>query len=253
MLAFISQLKERNKLLYWFGCYNLVLAIACILCMQLDATQILGINRWIKPMKFFFSVWIMSWTMGWILYYLSRKRAVRTISWLIVICMFVENFIVTMQAARGTRSHFNVQDPLNGILFSVMGIFIIIFTLTSIYALILFLRQRNFFLPPAYVLGIRLGLVFFIFFSLEAGLMLSRLSHTVGGVDGGPGLPIVNWSTAFGDLRIAHFFGMHALQLLPLAGYYVFRKSYALVIFSIIYFSLVMAMVIIAMKGMPLF
>jgi len=253
MLSFISQLKERNKLLYWFGCYNLALMIVCISLTQFDSTQILGISRWIKPMKFFLSVWIMSWTMAWILYYLSRKRAVRSISRLIVISMFVENFIVTLQSARGTRSHFNVQEPLNSILFSIMGIFIIVFTLASIYALILFLKQRNFFLPPAYVLGIRLGLAFFIFFSLEAGLMLSRLSHTVGGVDGGPGFPIVNWSTAYGDLRIAHFFGMHALQLLPLAGFYIFRRSYALLIFSIIYFLLVMATVIVAMRGMPLF
>ena len=157
MLSFISKLKERNKLLYWFGCYNLLLAIICIVCTQFDSTQILGISRWIKPMKFFVSVWIMSWTMGWILYYLSRKRAVRNISWLIVISMFVENFIVTLQSARGTRSHFNVQGPLNGILFSIMGIFIVVFTLASIYALMLFLRQRNFFLPPAYLLGIRLA------------------------------------------------------------------------------------------------
>ncbi len=252
MPSFISQLNERNKLLYWFGCYNLAMFLACIVFMQFDNQQILGISRWIKPMKFFLSVWIMSWTMGWILFYLSKKRSVRTISWLITISMFVENFIVTLQSARGTRSHFNVKDPLNGALFSIMGIFILLFTFAAIYALVLFLRQKKFFLPPAYVLGIRLGLFFFIFFSLEAGIMLSKLSHTVGGVDGGLGLPIVNWSTEFGDLRIAHFFGMHALQILPLAGYYVFKKNYALWIFSFIYFSLVMATLITALKGIPL-
>lgn len=253
MFSFISQLKERNKLLYWFGCCNIVVAIACIICMQFDSVQILGISRWIKPMKFSISFWIMSWTMGWILYYLNRKRAVSVISLLIVVSIFFESFIITLQSARGTRSHFNVQEPLNSILFSLMGIFILLFTFTSIYALALFLRQKSFFLPPAYLLGIRLGLAFFIFFSLEAGLMVSRLSHAVGGLDGGPGLPIMNWSTEFGDLRIAHFFGMHALQLLPLAGYYVFRRTSVLWIFGVIYFLLVMATVIIAMKGIPIF
>jgi hypothetical protein len=252
MKSFLTELKKRNKYLYWFGWYNLILGIACIALMEFDSQQILGINRWIKPMKFFFSVAIMVWTMNWLLFYLDKKRSVKVISWLIIVPMFIENFLITMQSIRGVPSHFNVHDPVNAMVFSVMGVAILVFTFNVIYSEWLFFRQKTFSIPVSYLWGIRLGLLFFIIFSLEAGLMLSRLSHTVGGPDGGPGLPLINWSTKFGDLRIAHFLGLHSLQLLPIAGYYFFKKRASLIVFGICWFLLVMTILIIALKGHPL-
>ena len=252
MRSFLEELGKRNKSLYWFGWYNLVLGLVCIALMLFDSQQVLGINRWIKPIKFFTSVWIMVWSMGWILFYLDNKRTVKRISWLIIITMFIENFLITMQSARGVSSHFNVSDAFNGMVFSTMGIAIIVFTFTAIYAELLFFRQKKFSIHPAYLWGIRLGLLFFIIFSLEAGFMLSRMSHTVGGPDGGPGLPLINWSTEHGDLRIAHFLGLHSLQILPLAGHYLFRKSSTLLLFGIVYFLLVITILILALRGLPL-
>jgi hypothetical protein len=252
-MKFLRELRKRNALLYWFGWYNLLAGIICLFLISTDDIRILGISRWIKPVKFFLSVWIMLWTMAWILYYLNARKSVKIITWLIVISMFIENGIITFQAVREVPSHFNVTSSFNSMLFTIMGLFILLFTGTAAYALILYFRQKQFAIAPSYYWGIRLGLLLFIFFSLEGGMMISLLSHTVGGKDGGTGLPFVNWSDQHGDLRVAHFMGLHSLQVLPLAGYYLFKTKRSIILFSIIYFVFVMAIFLQALKGIPLF
>ena len=50
-------------------------------------------------------------------------------------------------------------------------------------------------------------------------------AHTVGAPDGGPGLPVANWSENHGDLRVAHFIGLHGMQIIPLIGWWLLRRK----------------------------
>ena len=252
-MNFFIELKRRNALLFWFGLFNLVVAVVCLILMPFEETQILGVNRWLKPFKFYSSVGIMILTMGWLLYHLNNPKKIKIFSWLMVITMFFENGLIIAQAVRKTTSHFNATSALNGIVFSLMGMLILIFTITVIFACISFFKQKQFSIPTAYVWGIRLGLLFFIIFSLEGGIMVGLLKHTIGAPDGGPGLPLVNWSSHYGDLRIADFIGIHSLQVLPLFGNYFAKTKKQTLIFSVVYFLLASALFLQAMNGIPLF
>ncbi len=250
-MDFIIELMSTNSLLYWFGLFNLIIAIVCLVLMQFETRQILGVNMWLKPFKFYASVGIMVLTMGWLLHYLNNAKAIRRYSTGIVITMFFENVLILLQAIRGTKSHYNISSPFNLIIFNLMGVFILAFTIICILICIKFFRQKEFSIPPQYVWGIRLGILFFIIFSVEGGLMLGMSRHTVGAVDGGPGLPVTNWSTEHGDLRIAHFLGIHCLQVLPMLGYFVAKSKKQAIILSFGYVAIVLAFLIQALAGIP--
>jgi hypothetical protein len=139
-----------------------------------------------------------------------------------VVAMVGELALICLQAGRGTTSHFNVSTVFDGIVFQAMGMMI----LANSIAVAGFLFSLRAEIPPAragYLRGLRLGLLIFVIGSLEGFMMVANQAHTVPRPDGGPGLPFVNWSTTGGDLRVAHFLALHALQLLPLAGYLLDR------------------------------
>lgn len=253
MRRFFPELKKRNKLLYYYGWWMLMGAIICGLLTQIQPDKIvMGIIAWIKPSKFFLSITIFSWTMGWFLIYMDKPRKATIYSWMVVLVMSFEIFVITWQASNGRLSHFNITSSLYLLLYNLMGVAIVILTLWTGYIAYLFFRKKNYKVPMTYIWGIRLGLIFFVIFSFEGGVMATRLSHTVGFQDGSPGLPYVNWSTAFGDLRVAHFFGIHSLQLLPLTGYYLARNNKQLFLFAALYFTWLVVLLAQAINKIPL-
>jgi hypothetical protein len=217
-------LHRANPILSWTGWVNVALTGLAVALLLLDHRVVTGAPVWLKPLKFSLSILAFAWTLGWLLADLPpvAQRAVQYLSWGVAVSMVVEQAVIFVQAARGTTSHYNASSALNGILFGLMGIFILVNTLMTVWAVVLVWRHPLHG-PAGYGWGVRLGLLLFLVGSVLGGMMIHNMQHTVGAPDGGPGLPGLGWSTRAGDLRIAHFLGMHALQALPLLGWVLSR------------------------------
>lgn len=253
----IHELFENQKPLMVAGIVSFVCFLVVAALVLIDPTEMLGINRWIKPMKFFISISIFLWTVAIYFEQLpGRGVSLRRLSWLMIAVFLVEMVVIVGQPLRGQRSHFNVGSALDGALFSIMGIAILILTLAVAYITFIFFTSE-FELPGAIVWGMRLGLVVMLLGSVEGGYMSAQLSHAVGAPEGGPGLPIANWSTEAGDLRVAHFLGLHGLQAVPLFALLLERlrpasATLGTAVFATLYAAIFTATFAQALLGRPL-
>jgi hypothetical protein len=261
VLSVVRELHRRNRVLCAVALANLGLAVVFTALMQLDGRMLLGRNVWTKPWKFATSIALFVATMGWILPSLDLSdRAEALATYVIGGAMTIEITLISLQAARGVASHFNNSTPLDTAIYSLMGITITVSTFAVTYVLWRFVRDppdRH----PAYLWGLGLGMLLFVLASFEGWLMVAQGSHAVGAPNDGPGLPLLNWSLTGGDFRVAHFIGLHALQALPLTGYYATRldgesarRSLAVVgVVGALYSLLVGGTFLLALRGTPLF
>ncbi len=235
------------------------LALFALVAMPFDKRKILGINPWIKPLKFDLSILITFVTMAAILNGFERYATARTvIAAVLSISLSAENLLISLQSFRGVRSHMNESTPLNSRIWLAMGVMLGFFVLSAVSVLALvFLGHPKW--PEAVTWGVRLGLLVFLAGSAEGKPMVTHGGHTVGAPDGVHGLPFVNWSTAFGDLRVAHFFALHSLQTFPLLGLLISHTRLSehfqvggVVAGSAVYAAMIWLMYRQAMAGRPL-
>ncbi|HEX6444070.1 MAG TPA: hypothetical protein VF053_03200, partial [Streptosporangiales bacterium] len=193
-----------------------------------------GAPIWMKPAKFAISMSIYGFTLAWLLSLLTRfRRAGRVLGTVIAFMAAGELVVIVGQVVRGQTSHFNYTTPLNAALFEAMAGMIVVLWLANLAVGVLLLLQRIGDRSTSWALrlgtAIALAGMAVAFFMPQARPdqmpAIERThgatvigAHSVGVADGGPGLPIVGWSTVGGDLRIPHFIGIHGLQVLILAG-----------------------------------
>jgi hypothetical protein len=252
MITFLQQLKFRNETMFYFGVACLVLSILFLILAKTTTTQVYGVNAWYKPFKFAFSTLTFAWAMAWYCFYLPNFNA-SLFNWTVIILLGFEIAYIALQAGRGQLSHYNQSTPVYAALFSMMALAASAVTIYTAYVGYLFFSNSFPELPTYYVWAIRLSIVLFVVFSFEGFAMGSRLSHTVGAANDNSNLLIVGWSKTFGDLRVAHFIGMHALQIIPIVSYYLLKNTKLTIALVIGYGFLALLTLIQALKGKPLF
>lgn len=209
-------------------------AIGCLIVSLFglagDPRLIMGERAWMKPCKFSISLAIYGLTLLFVSPYLTRDKAFfqRT-------CRaalggtIVELLAVICQVVFGTTSPLNTATTFDYLLLAVTRIAIMPVAFSMIALFVMLLREDG--LPPVLGLSLKWG-VFLAIVGLIPGLLMilpdsaqhllicCKRCHSpwTGLAGGGPGVPFLGWSTVSGDLRVAHFAGIHGLQVLPLVG-----------------------------------
>jgi len=232
--AFIAAIdaegRRRQPLLWGAAVFLFLLILPTVAALLLDTRTVNGVNVWVKPLKFEVSLALYLGTLAWFWGYLAPEagssRGLRFFAVASVALIIFEIAYIGGQSARGVASHFNESTPIEGLLFTLMGVAALVFTTLPAALGLAVARRPRPELAPAFRLSVVLGLLLTTGLGIAAGLAISvNGGHWVGAAptDAG-GLPIFGWTRAGGDLRVAHFFGLHALQILPVAGWLIARR-----------------------------
>jgi len=217
-----ASLWRREPRLVAFALLMLALLLPAAIGLGLDERTLRGVNVWVKPMKFMASVAVLALTTAWFTPLLPdavrRGRAFSGLVWTLIITGGFEVVYITLQAALGQASHYNVGDAFHATMYSLMGGAAMVLTATQPWLAWLIWRHGDRRVAPAYRQAVLLGLVLTFALGASVGMMLGGGTPATGA-----GLPVVGWSRSMGDLRVAHFIGIHAGQILPLAGFALAR------------------------------
>lgn len=227
-----DRMRNGSPLLWWSGVACVVLTILFGVMALLDPTMITGVRRWIKPAKFCISFVFYFWTLAWMLPVLKLSKAYRRVIEIsAVVIMAIELIAIATQAARGVTSHFNNSTVFDAAVYAIMGAAIS----TNTIALLLLALFATFAWKPvihanagdsdqssiahnAERAGIISGLWLVVVGSVFGILISVHGAHAVGVPEDANGLPLVGWKRAGGDLRVAHFLGLHGFQMAPLVA-----------------------------------
>lgn len=214
----VATLLARERRLAIYGFVLLALLLPMAVAAALDGRTLRGVDVWIKPMKFALSIALLALTTAWFAGHLPNPvrnaRAMDRIVWLLIGAGTFEFGYIALQAALGEASHYNVHDPLHAAMYAAMGVGALLLNATQPMLAWQLWRHPDPRQPAVLRLAIVVGLVLTFVFGAGIGAVLASIQPPAGG----PTMPLLGWALGGGDLRPAHFVGIHAEQVLPLAG-----------------------------------
>ena len=224
-------LRQASAALVWTAWVLLLLSVPTLLLVALDPRQLLGISVWIKPWKFQVSTGTYLLTLAWGMFWLTPRQRQswggRYVTWVAIAGATFEVAYISWQAAWGRASHFNVATPLDATMYVLMGVAAVLLTSTALVLGVMLLRHRPADLSRRMQQAVGWGLVMtFVLGTAFGAYLSSHTGHAVGGSgsDAG-GLLLAGWSRSGGDLRVAHFFGIHAVHAMLLFAWVADRMS----------------------------
>jgi len=224
MSHFFKRIHRADRVLSTLGWFQIFVMFVAVCSAPWDHSALeWAANPWAKVMRYAAGLAIYAWTLALFVQHIpNQQKVLGFVRWGIFGCLTVEILAMAVQAVRGLPSHYNVSGTDNALLFATIGLAMFLNSMLAFVVLFLYLWE-DVDLPRAYLMGIRLGFVMFAIGSLEGMIMIINQAHTFGAPDGGPGIPLLEWSTKAGDLRVAHLAGVFGIQALPLAGWAVHR------------------------------
>jgi hypothetical protein len=257
-------LYRQQPALIIFGAMITAMMLPAFFAFLIETRTFNGINVWIKPLKFMSSAAIFLFTLALFMPFLDKadreRKSVRFMVWTVSIILLLEILYITYRASLAEASHFNRTTTRDIVYYALMGVGILTATVMSGWFGWLMLRAKDKIANTDLRFAIAMGLIFgCVLGSITGQYMSSQNNHWVGGIatDAG-GSFFFGWSRTGGDLRAAHFLGLHAMQGIPLAGWLATRYAPTrtrgiVIVTTVLWTAVTLAVLVQAMMGRSLF
>ena len=168
-----------------------------------------GPVSWRKPIVFGLSSGITTFSVAWLVAHLGQSASRARWVALYAVTMAIEIFLIDLQRWRGVGSHYNVATPFDALVFGAMGILICLSV--AAVAVLGWRFSRAASVPEDQRAAGSAGVVLLLVGSFIGGWMASHGS--MAGASGG------------GLWKLPHGLALHAIQTLPVLGWWLQRRG----------------------------